>query len=129
MTERQPCPKKAIIELLSIDGTRTFTITEKQFFGLMKGWTHLGVMDEKSIVENVYETGFESNKTCYIHCPTCKQTITTHCNIPEHVERTELLESLCTIDLVYYTWGEKEAEDVGKCDGVSCNYCGRFKEE
>ena len=56
-SDRQPCPKKHLIELLSLDGNRTFTITEKQFFGIIKGWTHLELTDEKSIFESIYETG------------------------------------------------------------------------
>jgi len=55
--KRQPCPKKTLTELLSLDGNRTFTITEKQFFGIIKGWTHLELMDEKSIFESIYDTG------------------------------------------------------------------------
>ena len=49
--------KKPLIELLSLEGNRTFTITEKQFFGIIKGWTHIELMDEKSIFESIYETG------------------------------------------------------------------------
>jgi hypothetical protein len=49
--------KHAIVDLLSPHGNRTFTMSERQFHGLLKGHTHLGIMDEKSIVESIYETG------------------------------------------------------------------------
>jgi hypothetical protein len=73
-----------------------------------------------------YRSLFPSNRTCYIHCKTCKQTITTHCNIPEQIDRIELLDALCNIDLTHYVWGELASEDVRTCEGISCNYCGRF---
>lgn len=41
----------------------------------------------------------------------------------------EVLESLCNGDLTRYTWGEMDGEDVGKCCGKTCNYCGRYTEE
>jgi len=54
--ERMPQPRKALLELLSEDGERVFTVTEKQFFGIVSGWTHLELMDEKSIFESIYST-------------------------------------------------------------------------
>jgi hypothetical protein len=53
---RMPQPRKALSELLSKDGDRVFTLTEKQFFGIVNGWTHLELMDEKSIFESIYDT-------------------------------------------------------------------------
>jgi hypothetical protein len=55
-SDGQPCPKKHLAELLSLNGNRTFTITEKQFFGIINGWTHLELMDEKSIFESIYDS-------------------------------------------------------------------------
>jgi len=40
--------------------------------------------------------------------------------------RNQTLDGLCNVDLTYYVWGDILGEDVRKCDGVSCNYCGRF---
>lgn len=38
----------------------------------------------------------------------------------------QTLDELCNIDLTHYVWGEMLAEDVRKCEGISCNYCGRY---
>jgi hypothetical protein len=58
-------PKKPLSELLSINGNRVFTITEKQFYGIINGWTHLELMDEKSIFEFIYETGSTTSAELY----------------------------------------------------------------
>jgi len=54
---RMSQPKKQLSELLSINGNRVFTITEKQFYGIVNGWTHLELMDKRSIFESIYQTG------------------------------------------------------------------------
>ena len=41
----------------------------------------------------------------------------------------EILESLCKTDLYWYIKGVTEGEDVGKCRGKDCNYCGRYNEK
>jgi len=41
----------------------------------------------------------------------------------------EILESLCKTDLYWYNKGVTEGEDVGKCRGKDCNYCGRYNEK
>jgi hypothetical protein len=41
----------------------------------------------------------------------------------------EILDSLCKVDLYGYARGMSYAEDVGKCRGVSCNWCGRYNEK
>jgi len=41
----------------------------------------------------------------------------------------EILESLCKTDLYWYNKGVTEGEDVGKCRGKDCNYCGRYNAE
>jgi hypothetical protein len=46
---------RIIKDLLSLDGDRVFTVTEKQFYGLSHGWTHLALLDEKSILESIYD--------------------------------------------------------------------------
>ena len=40
-----------------------------------------------------------------------------------------ILESLCKTDLYWYNKGVTEGEDVGKCRGKDCNYCGRYNEK
>ena len=40
-----------------------------------------------------------------------------------------ILESLCNVDLYWYSRGSCESDDVGKCRGKDCNYCGRYSEE
>ena len=40
-----------------------------------------------------------------------------------------ILESLCNVDLYWYSRGSCESDDVGKCRGKGCNYCGRYSEE
>ena len=40
--------------------------------------------------------------------------------------RNATLDESCNIDLVHYVWGELASEDVRKCEGISCNYCGRY---
>jgi len=55
---RMSQPKKTLMELLSINGNRVFTVTEKQFYGIVNGWTHLELMDQKSIFESIYETSY-----------------------------------------------------------------------
>ena len=42
---------------------------------------------------------------------------------------TEILDSLCNIDLWQYVRGDKEGDDVGRCRGITCNYCGRYTAE
>lgn len=46
---------RIIRKLLAENGDREFKITERQFYGLVNGWTHLALMDEKSIIESVYD--------------------------------------------------------------------------
>lgn len=52
---------------------------------------------------------------------------TSHSDYRNGLDIPEILESLCNIDLAQYSRGEREAEDVGKCHGTTCNYCGRYK--
>ena len=42
---------------------------------------------------------------------------------------SEILDTLCNIDLWQYVRGYKEGDDVGRCRGIICNYCGRYNEE
>ena len=44
-------------------------------------------------------------------------------------ERDKVLDDYCNIDLTYYVWGEMQSDDVGLCQGKTCNYCGRYNAE
>ncbi len=83
---RMSQPRKALSELLSKDGDRVFTITEKQFFGIVNGWTHLELMDEKSIFESIYDTRsgpapLTQNDTgnCLVICQHCGKVTQVKC--------------------------------------------------
>ena len=39
-----------------------------------------------------------------------------------------ILDSLCNVDLYWYSRGNCESEDVRKCRGKDCNYCGRYND-
>lgn len=41
-------------------------------------------------------------------------------------DTAEILDSLCIIDLWFYINENGSSETVGKCDGATCNYCGRY---
>ena len=71
-----------------------------------------------------------------IQCPYCM--VDTHDNIPDwcllpfisqRSERDKVLDDYCNIDLTYYVWGEMQSDDVGLCQGKTCNYCGRYNAE
>ena len=39
-----------------------------------------------------------------------------------------ILDSLCNVDLYWHSRGNCESEDVRKCRGKDCNYCGRYND-
>ena len=67
-------------------------------------------------------------------CPCGKVQTCYECTHPPSEQDTvldigEILESLCKTDLYWYNKGVTEGEDVGKCRGKDCNYCGRYNEK
>ena len=91
------------------------------------------------------------NLSDYDHCPDCEfqgtgarkgccdfddaAMVKIFCSRPVQTDRekvldiTEILDSLCNIDLWQYVRGDKEGDDVGRCRGITCNYCGRYTAE
>ena len=45
------------------------------------------------------------------------------------LDEGNILDSFCRIGLYWYIKGDEESDDVGKCRGKDCNYCGRYSEE
>jgi hypothetical protein len=41
----------------------------------------------------------------------------------------EFIDTICFIDLYQYVHNEKDIEDISKCRGKECNYCGKFNEQ
>ena len=67
-------------------------------------------------------------------CPCGKAQTCYECTHPQPerdkvLDVGEILESLCKTDLYWYIKGVTEGEDVGKCRGKDCNYCGRYNEK
>jgi hypothetical protein len=59
---------------------------------------------------------------CTFHCSQWKYN-------PSGYQQPVVLDELCNIDLTRYVWGEVMSDEVGKCRGTTCNYCGRYTEE
>jgi hypothetical protein len=38
------------------------------------------------------------------------------------------IDTICFIDLYQYVYNKKDIEDISKCRGKECNYCGKFNE-
>ena len=83
-----------------------------------------------TILVNVHEDVIEYFGFC---CPFCQDHMVrddTHQSERDTVlDVGGILESLCKTDLYWYNKGVTEGEDVGKCRGKDCNYCGRYNEK
>jgi len=75
---------------------------------------------------------FHHDHKCTFHCRQWRHVNTGYQNQSERekvLDIGEILESLCKTDLYWYNKGVTEGEDVGKCRGKDCNYCGRYNEK
>ena len=61
-------------------------------------------------------------------CRICSDAIARAATLAAQNDIPGFLDTICFIDLVQYVQNDKEIDDISKCRGKDCNYCGKFNE-